>query len=191
VVLATPTDTAATLLREHAGDAAAALDGIAYAPVATVATAYPQAGIAHALDGFGCLVPRREGRKVLGILFSSSMFEGRADAGRVLLTTFVGGLRQPELPGLPEDEIAALVQAEHQALLGTSQAPLFQHVTRWPRAIPQYTLGHLGRVARAEAAQRALPGLFFSANWRGGVSVGDCIQGGHRSADAVAAHLRG
>ncbi|MBK6472431.1 MAG: protoporphyrinogen oxidase [Betaproteobacteria bacterium] len=190
VVLATPTDTAANLLREHVGDAADALDAIAYAPVATVATAYPRAGIAHALDGFGCLVPRCEGRKVLGILFSSSMFEGRAGPGTALLTTFVGGLRQPQLPGLPEDEIGALVQAEHQALLGASQAPIFQHVTRWPRAIPQYTLGHLGRVARAEAAGQVLPGLFFCANWKGGVSVGDCIKNGHLGADAVTAHLR-
>lgn len=190
VVLATPSDTAAALLREHAVDAAAALDGIAYAPVATVATAYPRAGMPHALDGFGCLVPRREGRKVLGILFSSSMFEGRAGPGTALLTTFVGGLRQPQLPGLAEDEIAALVQAEHQALLGAGPAPLFQRVTRWPRAIPQYTLGHLGRVARAEAARQALPGLFFCANWKGGVSVGDCIKNGHVGADAVTAHLR-
>jgi len=190
VVLATPTDTAAALLREHAGDAAAALDAIDYAPVAAVATAYAQGDIGHALDGFGCLVPRREGRKVLGILFSSSMFEGRAGPGTALLTTFVGGLRQPRLPGLPEDEIAALVQAEHRALLGTRGSPLFERVTRWPRAIPQYTLGHLGRVARAEAAQRALPGLHFCANWKGGVSVGDCIKNGHLTAAAVTAELR-
>jgi oxygen-dependent protoporphyrinogen oxidase len=191
VVLALPADGAAALLREHAADAAAALDEIRYAPVASVASTYAGAGIAHALDGFGCLVPRQEQRRVLGVLFSSAMFDGRAAPGNALLTTFIGGLRQPELPGRPEAEIAALAHAEHAALLGAKQAPLFQHVTRWPRAIPQYTLGHLGRVARAEAVQRVLPGLFFSANWRGGVSVGDCIQGGHRSAEAVAAHLRG
>lgn len=189
LVLATPADAAAVLLREHAPDAAAALDEMAYAPVATVATVYRRDDVAHALDGFGCLVPRKEGRRVLGVLFSSSMFEGRAAAGSVLLTSFVGGLRQPQLAGLSEAEIGTLVIAEHRALLGTRQAPLFQQVTRWPRAIPQYTLGHLGRVARAEAAQQALPGLFFCANWKGGVAVGDCIKNGHLSADAVAAHL--
>ena len=190
VVLATPADTTAALLREHADDAAAALGAIDYAPVATVASCYARADIAHALDGFGCLVPRKEARQVLGVLFSSSMFDGRADAGTVLLTTFVGGQRQPHLPGLPEDEIAALVHAEHRALLGARRAPLFQRVTRWPRAIPQYALGHLGRVARASAAQRALPGLFFCANWKGGVAVGDCIKSGYHEADAVAAWLR-
>jgi protoporphyrinogen/coproporphyrinogen III oxidase len=189
VVLATPAGVAAALVREHAPDAAAALDGIDYAPVASVAMAYASQGIAHALDGFGCLVPRKEQRRVLGILFNSSMYEGRAGPGQALLTTFVGGLRQPQLAGLPEDEIAALVQAEQQLLLGARQPPLFHRVTRWPRAIPQYTLGHLNRVARAEAARQALPGLHFCASWKGGVSVGDCIKSGHLSAAAVAQGL--
>jgi protoporphyrinogen/coproporphyrinogen III oxidase len=190
VVLATPADATAALLREHAPDAAAALDSILYAPVATVASAYAAAGVEHPLDGFGCLVPRKERRRVLGVLFSSSMFEGRAPAGTALLTTFIGGQRNPELPGLPEADIAALAHAEHSTLLGARQAPLFQAVTCWPRAIPQYTIGHLGRVARAEAARQVLPGLHFCANWKGGVSVGDCIKNGHLEAQAVASYLR-
>jgi oxygen-dependent protoporphyrinogen oxidase len=190
LVLATPADTTAALLREHAADAAAALDAIAYAPVATVATAYAAADVAHALDGFGCLVPRKERRRVLGVLFSSSMFDGRAPAGQVLLTTFVGGQRQPELPAMPDDKIAALVHAEHVALLGVRAPPRFQAVTRWPRAIPQYTLGHLERIARVQAARQRLPGLHFCANWTGGVAVGDCIRNGHLEAEALVAALR-
>jgi oxygen-dependent protoporphyrinogen oxidase len=190
VVLAAAADRVAALVREHAQDAAAALDSIAYAPVATVASAYAASSIAHPLDGFGCLVPRKEQRRILGVLFSSTMFDGRAPAGTALLTTFIGGQRHPDLPALPEADIAALAHAEHGALLGAREAPLFQAVTRWPRAIPQYTLGHLGRVARAEAATRALPGLFLCASWRGGVSVGDCIKNGHLEADAATAYLR-
>jgi oxygen-dependent protoporphyrinogen oxidase len=190
VVLAAAADRVAALVREHAQDAAAALDSIAYAPVATVASAYAASSIAHPLDGFGCLVPRKEQRRILGVLFSSTMFDGRAPAGTALLTTFIGGQRHPDLPALPEADIAALAHAEHGALLGAREAPLFQTVTRWPRAIPQYTLGHLGRVARAEAATRALPGLFLCASWRGGVSVGDCIKNGHLEADAATAYLR-
>jgi oxygen-dependent protoporphyrinogen oxidase len=190
VVLATPAEASAALLRAHASDAAAALQSIDYAPVASVASAYAREAIAHPLDGFGCLVPRRERRRILGVLFSSSMFDGRAAAGTALLTTFIGGQRSPQLPGLPEDEIAALAHAEHGLLLGAHRAPLFQVVTRWPRAIPQYTLGHLGRVARADAAQRVLPGLFFCASWKGGVSVGDCIRNAHLEAAAVEAWLR-
>jgi len=190
VVLALPADRAAALLRAHVPDAGAALDEIVYAPVATVASAYPASAIAHPLDGFGCLVPRKAQRRVLGVLFSSTMFEGRAPAGAVLLTTFIGGQRQPELPALAEGEIADLAHAEHGALLGARGAPLFQVVTRWPRAIPQYALGHQGRLARAEAALRALPGLFFCASWTGGVSVGDCIRNARLGAEAVAVHLR-
>jgi protoporphyrinogen/coproporphyrinogen III oxidase len=190
VLLATPADAAAALLREHASDAATALESIDYAPVATVASAYSASAIEHPLDGFGCLVPRKEHRRVLGVLFSSSMFEERAPVDTALLTTFVGGQRHPDLPGLPEADIASLAHAEHAALLGVHQAPMFQAVTRWPRAIPQYTLGHLDRVARAEAAQRALPGLFLCASWKGGVSVGDCIRSAHLEADAAAACLR-
>lgn len=190
VVLATPADTAAALLREHAADAAAALDAIDYAPVATVASGYAAQDIAHPLDGFGCLVPRKEQRRVLGVLFSSTMFEGRAPPGMHLLTTFVGGRRQPQWVDPPEADIASLVHAEHQAMLGARRAPQFQRVTRWPRAIPQYTLGHGGRVARAEAVQHALPGLWLGGSWKGGVSVGDCIKSGHLQADLVVAWLR-
>ena len=190
VVLATSADAAARLLREHAPDAAAAMASIDYSPMAVVASAYERTAIAHPLDGFGVLVPRREGRRVLGVLFSSSMFENRAPAGTVLLTTFIGGRRNPDLPALDEEELATLAHAEHAALLGASRKPRFQAVTRWPRAIPQYTLGHLGRVARAEAATRALPGLFLCGNWRGGVSVGDCIGNGHSEGGAVADYLR-
>jgi oxygen-dependent protoporphyrinogen oxidase len=93
------------------------------------------------------------------------------------------------LPGLGDDELAALVHQEHAALLDARGRPWFQVVTRWPRAIPQYTLGHLDRVARAQAAQQLLPGLHFCASWKGGVSVGDCIVNGHLEAEAVAAAL--
>jgi len=189
VLLATPADVTGALLREHVPDAADALAGIDYAPVASVASAYAVADLAHALDGFGALVPRREGRRALGVLFSSSMFDGRAPAGTALLTTFIGGRRQPELAGLSEAELGALAHQEHVGLLGARGAPTWQAVTRWPRAIPQYNLGHLGRVARAEAASKALPGVFMAANWKGGVSVGDCIANGRRSAEAVTGWL--
>ncbi len=188
VVLALPAFVLAGLLRPHDADAAAALEQIDHAPVACVASAYARSAVAHPLDGFGCLLPAQEGRRVLGVLFSSSMFEGRAPAGSVLLSSFVGGRRHPELPGLPEEQIAALAHAEHAALLGVRGAPMWQAVTRWPRAIPQYTLGHLQRVARAEAALQTLPGVQLCGSWKGGVSLGDCIAGGDAAARAASVH---
>ena len=189
VVLAVPADRAAALVQALAPDAARALDEIPYAPVASVAGTYARAHVAHALDGFGFLVPRAEKRRILGTLFSSSMFDGRAPENAVLLTTYVGGRRDPRLAQCSEDELQAMVADELAVCLGASQRPRSSVVTRWPRAIPQYTLGHRERIERAERVQSVLPGLYLCASYRGGVSVGDCIRSAHETADAVTAHL--
>ena len=190
VVLAGPADVAAGLARALAPAAAQALDAIPYSPVAVVASVYRRADVLHALDGFGFLAPRREGRAILGTLFSSSMFEGRAPANAVLLTTFVGGARNPPLARASPDEIAAAVERELAALLGAA-SPQWRHVVPWARAIPQYTLGHLGRIAALEQAEAGVPGLFFRSNYRGGVSVGDCLKSAAAGAAAVGAFLSG
>ena len=189
VVLATPAAAAAQLMRPHAQSASDALDAIPYPPVASVASVYARADVAHALDGFGFLVPKKEQRRTLGTIFSSTLFGNRAPDGMVLLTTFVGGMRQPELAELDEAAIAALVQDELVSLLGVRAAPQRTWVNRWKHAIPQYTLGHLSRIAAIDAAERALPGLFFCANYRGGISVADCIESSRAAADRVARYL--
>jgi oxygen-dependent protoporphyrinogen oxidase len=188
IVLAVPSDVAATLVRQTAPAAAQALEAIPYAPVAVVASAYRRADVKHALDGFGFLVPRKEGRPILGTLFSSSMFDGRAPAGTVLLSTFVGGSRNPDFARASPDAIARQVDGELAALLG-ARSPQWHEVIGWPRAIPQYTLGHAARIAALERAEAAAPGLFFRANYRGGVSVGDCIKSARAAATAVASFL--
>jgi oxygen-dependent protoporphyrinogen oxidase len=184
VVVAVPAHAAATIVRPLAPGAAQALESIVYPPVATVAGCYRRADVAHPLDGFGFLAPRRESPPILGCLFSSSMFAGRAAAATVLLTTFVGGVRSGALALKAEEELAADVAAALQRYLGAQQ-PLWQAVTRWPQAIPQYTLGHLQRIAAVERAEAATPGLHFCANWRGGVSVADCIKSSQAAAQAV------
>ena len=189
VILATPADAAARLMRPLAPAAAAALDAIPYPPVAAAVAAYDRATIAHALDGFGFLVPAKEQRRILGTIFSNVLFENRAPHGTALLTTFVGGMRQPELAAGDEHAIASLVQEELGGILGAPPRARWVSVKRWPRAIPQYTLGHLNRIAALEAAERALPGLFFCANYRGGISVADCVRSGHAMAERVATAL--
>ena len=116
------------------------------------------------------------------------MFEGRARDGTVLITAFVGGRRQPVLALESEETIAGIVHEELASFLG-ARNPAFVAVTRWPRAIPQYTLGHLQRLHRAADAERALPGLFLCASYRGGVSVGDCIKSAHETARRVGEYL--
>jgi protoporphyrinogen/coproporphyrinogen III oxidase len=190
VVLAVPADAAAALVAAFLPDAAAALDAIPYAPVASVVRAYDRSAVVHALDGFGFLAPRVEKRRILGCLFSSSMFAGRAPPESVLVTTFVGGRRNPDLALQSEDDIERNVSDELVQLIGARGAPVLSTVTRWRRAIPQYTLGHLERVRRATEAEPALPGLFLCASWRGGVAVGDCIRSAHETAERITAFLR-
>ena len=189
VLLAVPAYEAARIVARLAPQAAEALQAIVYPPVATIASCYRRADVAHPLDGFGFLAPRKELPPILGCLFSSSMFSGRADASTVLLTTFVGGVRSAPLALKTEQELAADVTAALQGYLGARQ-PLWQVVTRWPQAIPQYTLGHLQRLAAVERAEAAAPGLRFCANWRGGVSVADCIKSAHASVEAMQPYLR-
>jgi len=188
VVCATAAHAAAPMFASAAPALARALAAIEYAPVCVVASAYRRDRVAHALDGFGVLVPRRERRRILGTLFSSSLFEGRAPAGHVLLTTFAGGRRNPEVTALDDEALAKTVGEELGALLGARE-PLWNEIVRWAHAIPQYTIGHLARVAAVDEAAAALPGLGFCANWRGGVSFGDCIRNGQATAEAVARSL--
>lgn len=189
VILGVPAEQAAALVRDFAPSSASALTAIPYAPVASVASVYRRADVAHPLDGFGFLAPRVEQRRILGTLFSSSMFEGRARQDEVLLTTFLGGQREPAFPALPDTEMVQLVDEELRALLGARSAPVSATVTRWPRAIPQYTIGHLERIREAVKAESALPGLFLCASYRGGVAVGDCIESAFRTAERVSVLL--
>jgi oxygen-dependent protoporphyrinogen oxidase len=191
VVLAVPAHEAAKLVRELWPAASKGLNAIEYAGVASAATAYRRVDIEHSLEGFGFLVPKRESRRILGSLFSSSMFPGRAPDNIVLLTTFVGGMRNPALTAQPDGALGTLVHEELSALVGATSPPVWIDVTRWTHAIPQYNLGHADRVRPLEDAERARPGLFFCASYRGGVSVGDCIKSAHATADVATRFLVG
>lgn len=184
VVLAAPAYAAAELARALTPAAADALHDIEYAPVLSVASLYRREHVKHRLDGFGFLVPRVEHRRILGTLFSSSLFPGRAPEGSVLLTSFAGGKRDAGIVALGDDEVAQVVAGELATLIG-ARGPVWQQVSRWMRAIPQYTIGHIERVNAIEAAERAVAGLYFAGSYRGGVSVADCIA----SAQALAQRI--
>ena len=188
LVIATPAYAAARFVENLSSPLARALEAIEYAPVAVIASAYRRQDVRHDLAGFGFLVPRKERRRILGTLFSSSMFDGRAPAGHVLLTTFAGGRRNPEMAALEDGALAAAVGDELGALLGAQQ-PLWHEIVRWTHAIPQYTLGHLERIAAIDRAAAAFPGLHWCSNWRGGVSVSDCVKNGHAMGGTVHAYL--
>ncbi len=176
VVLAIPAVAAASLLMPHAPAAAEALRAIPYAPVAIVHLGFRRDQVDHALDGFGGLIPRKEGLQTLGILFSSSLFPGRSKD--VLLTCFIGGATRPEVRERSHDDLREQVLREARQLLGLRGEPNFAEVHLWQQAIPQYTLGHFERLAAIDRDVAALVGLTLRANWRDGISVPDCILNG-------------
>lgn len=149
-----------------------------YPPVASLALGYRRADIAHALDGFGVLIPSAERRNTLGVLFSSTLFDGRAPNDHVLLTCFLGGVRHPELGTASAETLVKLVQPELASMLGVRGAPTFVHRTSWPRAIPQYAIGHEANTVAAERIEAAMPRVLVDGQFRRGVSVGDCVAAG-------------
>jgi oxygen-dependent protoporphyrinogen oxidase len=145
-------------------------------PLALVYLGFKKEDVPHPLDGFGFLVPEVENLKILGTLFSSTLFPGRAPDGQVLLTTFVGGERNPEFANLPESSIIDLVQSELSKLLGIHSKPTFQEIKRWPNAIP---LPDQAMEKRKRAAENLLvmnPGLRFSGSFLTGVSLPNCLE---------------
>ncbi|MDH5286784.1 MAG: protoporphyrinogen oxidase [Betaproteobacteria bacterium] len=188
VVVSAAAHAAAPMFDASAPALSRALAAVEYAPVCVVASAFRRADVAHPLDGFGVLVPKKERRRILGTLFSSSLFEGRAPPGHALLTTFAGGRRNPDLAALDDGALLRAVSGDLEGLLGARNA-LWHEIVRWPQAIPQYTIGHLARIAAVDAAAAALPGLHFCANWRGGVAFGDCIKNGVELAERLRSTL--
>jgi oxygen-dependent protoporphyrinogen oxidase len=193
VVCALPADALASLNFEGVPSAPSLglLQEIKHPPVCSVFTGYRREDVRHPLDGFGLLVPAVEQRPLLGTLFSSSLFTGRAPEGHVGLTSFVGGMRNPELTGLDDAELLRTVQDDLAKLVGAQGTPVFTHVQRWPRAIPQYTLGYQKFKDALTAMETAAPGLFIGGNCRDGISLPNCMESGRRLANAVAGQLRG
>lgn len=175
LVLTTPGDEQRRLLGPLDPSLAGLAGGIPYAPISVVHLGWKREQIAHPLDGFGFLVPPHEGRRILGVMFISSIFPWRAPEGQVLLTAMVGGAIRPDLASLPEAEVASIAREEVAAIVGARGEPSLVDVVRWDRAIPQYVVGHGARLAEAEARAAAL-GLHLGGNaWRG-VGFNDCIK---------------
>jgi oxygen-dependent protoporphyrinogen oxidase len=189
VCLALPAYTSAHLLREVDAELAAELDAILYASTATINLAYRRTDIAHALDGFGFVVPLVEQRATLACTFSSVKFAGRAPLEHALIRAFVGGALQPEMYALDEDAMVASVSKDLREFLGIEEPPLFTHVEKWSRSMAQYHLGHVERVDRIRKRVSSLPGLKLAGNAYDGAGIPDCIRSGESAADEILAAL--
>ncbi len=186
IVLAIPAGALAQLSFGSLGERPmAALENIPHPPVSSVFLGYRREQIAHPLDGFGGLVPAIEKRDVLGVLFSSTLFPGRAPEGHVGLTVFVGGMRQPAHARLATPQLLAQIAPDLRELIGANGEPSFVRHTFWPRAIPQYVLGYEQWQEVLNAVEGNHPNLFIGGNVRDGVSLPDCVKSGSRLAEKV------
>ncbi|MEE2644134.1 MAG: protoporphyrinogen oxidase [Myxococcota bacterium] len=159
-----------------------------YAPVVVAIFTFPKASFPHPLDGFGLLATARSELELLGVLWSSSIFEARAPAGQIMLRIIFGGARRPALLDRGDEELESRLLATLQrALGGDLPAPTSAQIIRWPVGIPQYCLGHRERLADAERALHAHPGLWLAGNGYYGVGLADCV----RRADALAERIPG
>jgi protoporphyrinogen/coproporphyrinogen III oxidase len=171
------------------GDRLKTIASITHPPVAVLALGFRREDVGHRLDGFGCLVPEVERRNVLGVIFSSTLFPGRAPAGHVLLTAFVGGDRNPDLANADLTTFTARVLDDLRMLLGVRGEPTFRAFHLWPKAIPQYTLTY-GRFREImDETERRNPGFGLTGSYREGVAVGDVIVAADQTAERIAAHV--
>ena len=185
LILAAPTSVTGKLLSHLDPSFESLLALTEYAPVAVVSLGYRISDIGRSLHGFGFLVPRSAGLRVLGTVWNSSLFPGRAPKGHALLTSFVGGATDPSAASLPAAGLTSLVHSEISPILSISAEPVFSNVTVWPRALPQYNLGHSDRLAAAAKLLRNHPGIWLAGNYLRGPAIGSCVEQALAVADEV------
>ena len=169
------------------GDRLKTLSSISHPPVGVLSLGFQREDVAHPLDGFGFLAPEVERRHVLGVVFSSSLFAGRAPDGHVLLTAFVGGVRNPDLANGDLPTLTARVLDDLRTLLGAKGEPTFRAFHLWPKAIPQYDLTYGRFKDIMDEAERRSPGLALAGSYREGVALGEAIASGEEAATRAAA----
>jgi oxygen-dependent protoporphyrinogen oxidase len=189
VIVTVPAFQAAGLLRDLDSEVAGELEAIPYASSLTVNLAYRREDVAHPLDGFGFVVPSCEGRSIIACSFSSVKFPNRAPARHVLLRAFAGGAVQPEPLQWDDRTLLSAVRRDVEGLLGIRSAPVWTRVTRHPRSMPQYHVGHLRRVQALEGQLNRWPTLKLAGNAYRGIGIPDSIRSGEGAAHALLAEL--
>jgi protoporphyrinogen/coproporphyrinogen III oxidase len=192
VVLTGPAAESARLIREFDPALASLVGGIETAPIVVVCLGYDEQALAAdrgPLDGFGFLVPRSEGTRILGALWETSIYTGRAPAGKALLRIMIGGASDPGAGALADEELLAITRSDLLRTMGLSLAPEFTRIIRHRQGIPQYTRGHVARLQHIGSLLKAHPGLFLAGNSYRGVSINSCIAEAGAIADEVLERL--
>ena len=185
VIVATPAPAAARLLEAASREIAAELRSIHYSSSVTVAFGYDQ-GVRSALPpGFGFLVPRSEGKRMLAATFVHNKFPHRAPDDRALLRCFLGGSRDQQILQVADQEILRIARQELRDIIAVTAEPLFARVYKWPGAMAQYSVGHLERLERIDRLSQELSGLALAGNGYRGIGVPDCVRSGTAAASKV------
>jgi len=187
VIVSAESHTAARLLRYVDPQLATLLGEIGYASSATVSFGYRRADVPGALDAFGIVVPRTEGKALLAATFSSVKYPGRAPDDHVLIRCFLGGALDTAILDGDDAALIARAREELRAALGIAATPVLTRLARHPASMPQYRVGHLARVETIERRLAALPGLFLAGGAYRGVGIADCVRSGEAAADAALA----
>ena len=186
VILATPANVAGELLDGVDRNLAHHLLDITYSSSVTVTLGYYKDQLAKLPPGFGFLVPRSEGRRMLACTFVHNKFPHRAPPGKGILRCFLGGARDEAVLGLSDDELLETVSRELREIVKLNARPIFSRVYRWREAMAQYEPGHIARVAAIEKRVAEIPGLALAGNAYHGIGVPDCIRSGMEAANTVA-----
>jgi protoporphyrinogen/coproporphyrinogen III oxidase len=193
VVLAGPARESAELIQPFDPQLGALIGRIATAPLAVVCLGYDEATIAAErgpLDGFGFLVPRQEGPRILGALWESSIYDGRAPKGKALIRIMIGGATDPEAVALEDAQLIDIARRDLAQTMSLRAVPEFVRVVHHRGGIPQYTIGHSGRLSRIASLLPSYPGLFLAGNSYRGVSINSCVEDAPAIASRVVDHLR-
>lgn len=166
------------------------LNRIYYPPVAVLYLVFDRAMVKRKLDGFGFLIPAKEQKKFLGAIWSSTLFPFRAEEDKVTFTLYIGGARNTQIFTMKEEVMINQVLIEFREIMNINAVPKKWYYKKWPKAIPQYNLGHHEHELYFEKFEKENPGIFLSGNYRGGISVGDCIKSSKNVSENVVAYLQ-
>ena len=175
IICAAPAYAASSITTDLDGALSCLLADIPYAPIAVVCLGYRRQDVGHDLDGFGFLVPRSESKRILGSIWTSSIFPDQAPEGMVQLRTMIGGATDPPAAGLADDAMLDIVTTDLRPIVGVTGSPTYIRIFKYDRGIPQFVIGHPQRMKRLDDLLRSHPGLYFTGNAYRGVGLNDCV----------------